>query len=208
MGHPTQKSLLRRLVPAIAGPVLEIGSKNHAPANGQAESETSSFRDVYAGAPYLGVDVEPGPGVDRVVDLAAGTGGLPENHFALAICCSVLEHTPRPWAMAANITRLLAPGGIAYVSVPWVWRFHCYPDDYFRFSASGVRALFDGVEWRGAWYSTNVVDELIRIDFDDRTRDDRLCENVTARNGATRTYLPYLAVNMIGTRRAAAAAAA
>jgi SAM-dependent methyltransferase len=205
MGHPTQRLLLRKLVPAASGPVLEIGSKDHAPASGVAASGTSSFRDVYPGVPYVGVDLEEGPGVDRVIDLAAGTGGLPEDHFALAICCSVLEHTPRPWVMAANITRLVAPGGVLYVSVPWVWCYHCYPDDYFRFSASGVRALFDGFDWKGAWYSTSVIGELIPIDFADRTREDRLREVVAPATGGSpaRTYLPYLAVNMIGARRAA-----
>ena len=202
MGHPTQRLLLRKLVPAAPGPVIEIGSKDHAPA-GTGSGETSSFRDVYPGVPYVGVDLEEGPGVDRVADLSGGTGGLPENHFALGICCSVLEHTPRPWVMAANITRLIAPGGMLYVSVPWVWSYHCYPDDYFRFSASGVRELFDGVDWRGAWYSTSVIGELIPIDLADQNREYRLREVVTAGSGVQRSYLPYLAVNMIGTRRAA-----
>ena len=192
MGDRNQRLFLEKLVPAAGGPVLEIGSKDY--------GSTTSFRDLYGGDEYVGADLEAGKGVDIVADLTAGLGGLQEGHFALAICCSVLEHTPQPWAMAANITRLLRPGGLLYLSVPWVWRYHAYPDDYFRFSPRGVQALFPGLEWTRATYSTTVVGEHIDLNLADfREIDNRMAE-VAETPGGQRKYLPYLMVNMLGRR--------
>src|SRR6185503_4820661 len=111
MGDRNQRLFLEKLMPRVDGPVIEIGSKDY--------GSTENFRELYRGE-YVGVDLEAGKGVDCVVDLTSGLGQLEENHFALAICCSVLEHTPTPWVMAGNLTRLLRPGGCLYISVPWV----------------------------------------------------------------------------------------
>ena len=79
----------------------------------------------------------------------------------------MLEHTPKPWAIAENIGRLLRPGGMLYISVPWVWRYHAYPDEYFRFSPRAVQVLFPGMEWTRATYSTTVQSEHIELDLRD-----------------------------------------
>ena len=190
MGDVNQRLFLERLVPRVDGPVIEIGSKDY--------GNTVSFRDLYGGAEYVGVDLEAGKGVDAVVDLTAGLGPLQAGKFALAICCSVLEHTPRPWDLAANITRLLRPAGEMYLSVPWVWRYHAYPDDYFRFSPRGVQSLFPGIDWSRATYSTNVGGEHVDIDLKDfREVDNRMAAHFATPQG-DRKYLPYLMVNMLG----------
>jgi SAM-dependent methyltransferase len=189
LGDVNQRLFLEKLLPRVDGPVLEVGAKDY--------GSTVSFRDLYRGE-YLGVDLEAGKGVDQVVDLGAGLGGLPESHFALAICCSVLEHTPTPWVMAETLTRLLRPGGALYISVPWVWRYHAYPDDYFRFSPRAVQSLFPRFAWRHATYSSNVPGEHVELDLADiREVDNRLAQRAPTPNG-DRKYLPYLMVNMLG----------
>lgn len=145
--------------------------------------------------------MEAGDGVDRVIDLVEGVGDLPEGHFALAVCCSVLEHVSRPWKMAENITRLMAPGGRLYISVPWVWRYHAYPDDYFRFSFRGVASLFPDFEWATPHYSTTVEGEFVEITEANKGADNAMAVVATTPAGAQRKYLPYLMVNMIGIRR-------
>jgi len=192
MGDANQRLFLERHLSRVDGPVIEIGSKDY--------GSTASFRDLYRGAEYVGADLEAGKGVDVVVDLTEGLGGLGEGRFALAICCSVLEHTPRPWVMAENIIRLLRPGGMLYLSVPWVWRYHAYPDDYFRFSPRAVQSLFPGLEWQQAAYSTSMAGELIPLDLRDfREVDNRMAAFVDTPQGK-RKYLPYLMVNMLGRR--------
>lgn len=100
----------------------------------------------------LGVDMSPGPGVDRVLDLEQP---LPDDIglFAHIECMSVLEHSARPWLLAANLERLLPPGGSIFVAVPFVWRVHGYPDDYWRFTHSGVRVLFPNIKWSVELYA-------------------------------------------------------
>jgi hypothetical protein len=193
LGDRNQILFLRKFVPEVAGPILEIGSKDY--------GSTSSFREFYPNSPYVGVDMEAGAGVDQVVDLAEGIGDLPENHFALTVCCSVLEHVSKPWKMAENITRLAAKDGKLFMSAPWVWRYHAYPDDYFRFSFRGVLALFPDFEWGQPYYSTNVTGEFIEINDENREADNRMAVFVDTQKGEKRKYLPYLMVNMIGVRR-------
>lgn len=186
MGDHNQVVFLKTHVPTVDGPVLEIGSKQY--------GSTSSFRDFYKGHEYVGIDMEAGEGVDLVVDLTKPPPPCFEGgKFALAICCSVLEHVDRPWVFAENLTALVRPGGKLYVSAPWVWRWHGYPDDYYRFSWSGIRVLFRDFEWGDAVYSTNVPGEFFKAV---PGADDKLAGN----NGG-RKYLPYLMVNMIGTRK-------
>jgi len=175
-------------LPSVSGPILEVGSRDY--------GSTENWRALYPGNEYLGVDLAEGKNVDRVVDLVAGTGGLPEAHFALIICCSVLEHVPRPWLLAANMARLLRPGGALYIAVPWVWRYHPYPDDYFRFSWRGVAELFPGVTWSHQVYSTTVPDEFSNVG---EGVDNALAQHA-ATPGGPRKYLPYLQVHMLGTK--------
>jgi SAM-dependent methyltransferase len=193
MGDQNQIAYLRHWVPKTDGPVLEIGSKDY--------GSTSSFRDFYAGAEYVGVDMSEGKGVDVVADLTKSVGPLKESYFGLGICCSVLEHVEKPWLFAPNLTRLIRPGGKLYMSVPWVWRYHAYPDDYFRFSHRGVMSLFDEFTWSNIFYSSTAANEFIEITPEDTGGDNRMAAMADAGGGRQRKYLPYLMVNMIGTRR-------
>ena len=193
MGDINQILFLQQFVPSVSGPILEIGSKDY--------GSTSSFRDHYVGNEYIGIDMEEGKGVDAVVDMVEGIGPLKENHFALGVCCSVLEHVAKPWLMAENITRVMAKDGLLYMSVPWVWRYHAYPDDYFRFSFRGVMSLFPGFEWDTPYYSTTVQGEFIAVTEENKDADNRMAAHSDMPDGQKRKYLPYLMVNMIGRKK-------
>ena len=190
MGDVNQITYLKRHVPSISGPILEVGSKEY--------GSTSTFRDFYTEHEYVGADMEAGKGVDVVVDLTVGTGGLRKNHFALAICCSVLEHVRRPWVFAEHLTSLLRPGGILYVSVPWVWRYHPYPDDYYRFSWRGIMELFPGLAWSDIYQSTGLPDEFISIEANPMGAEATMTAVVKVSEEKRRKYLPQLMVNMLG----------
>lgn len=100
----------------------------------------------------IGVDIEPGEGVDCVQDLHEPFGDADFEHVD---CCSVLEHVRRPWIVAANIERALVPGGTLLLSVPFIWRYHGYPHDYWRFTHEAVREIFPNIEWRELSYFAN-----------------------------------------------------
>jgi SAM-dependent methyltransferase len=193
MGDVNQRVYLQTQVPSVDGPVLEVGSKEY--------GSTSSFRTLYQGSEYVGLDMADGTGVDVVADLTQGIGPLREGHFALVICCSVLEHVTRPWVFAENLTRVVRPGGKLFMSVPWVWRYHPYPDDYFRFSHKGVMQLFDRFAWDKMYYTTTAENEFFAIDDSANGADNQMSLLGTSPTGKVRKHLPYLMVNMLGTKR-------
>jgi hypothetical protein len=144
MGDPNQLrfGMLHRRM--FRSPYLEIGSREW--------GHTVSFKRAFTARPgdYLGVDLEPGPGVDVVLDLTEDFSLLSRRlpgPFASIFCLSVLEHCRQPFLMAANIQRLLAPGAALYVSVPFSWELHSFPSDYWRFTPEAVRLLFPEVEF-------------------------------------------------------------
>lgn len=100
----------------------------------------------------VGVDMRHGPGVDTVMNfeeeecLSLGT-------FDHIECLSVMEHSKRPWLMAANIEKALKPSGTLHVEVPFNWWQHNYPDDYFRVTTSGLKVLFSEIDWVAVLYS-------------------------------------------------------
>lgn len=193
MGDQNQLLYLQRFAPEADGVILEIGSKDY--------GSTVPFRQHIKYSKYVGLDMAAGPGVDVVGDLSKELCGLPENHFSLVICCSVLEHVERPWMMAENITRLTKPGGRLYMSVPWVWRYHAYPDDYFRFSWRGIETLFPDLFWDDRYYSTSVIGEFFEISEQQKDADYRMTEYADLGQDRKRKYLPYLMVNMLGIKR-------
>ncbi len=67
----------------------------------------------------------------------------------------MLEHVRRPWVAAENIQRLLRPGGLCYVGVPWVQAYHGFPNDYWRFSFPALLELFAGLDFTDMYYSAS-----------------------------------------------------
>lgn len=103
----------------------------------------------------VGIDMLDGPGVDHVHDLQYP---LPEEvgKFAHVECMSVMEHCPRPWLLAQNLEDAMLPGATIWLSVPFVWRVHGYPSDYWRFTTEAVKLMFPRIEWERLEYSGNV----------------------------------------------------
>lgn len=109
---------------------LEVGSLD---VNG-------SVRDLFCG-PYIGVDVQDGPGVDVIADaenLAPVRGVWP-----VIVSTEMLEHCRRPWQAIAEMGRLLADGGRLLLSCRGYdergcWPPHEDPVDLWRFSARAL----------------------------------------------------------------------
>ena len=188
MGSKNQFLFAQHVLKGTPGRILEVGSRNY--------GNTEPFRELFPGQEYVGVDMSAGDGVDVVADLSAGTGDLPRGGFDLVIMCSVMEHCPKPWKLAENIQALLSPRGTLYSCHPWVWRYHKYPVDYFRFSPPAIKSLFDTLPyWTPPLYATYVTGEY--YDFE---ADEELDNKMAQFDAKGRKFLPYLETVMLGSR--------
>lgn len=142
MGDINQFEWIKRHVGSLRGPVLEVGSKQY------GANVSHDYRSLLSHlGKYIGTDMAAGPGVDITADLTADFASLPaalrQTQFGTIVCMSVMEHVRDVYKFSANLRRLLADDGIAFISVPWVWRFHGYPSDYWRFSPEALKFLFE-----------------------------------------------------------------
>lgn len=96
-------------------------------------------RDFFPGKKFVGCDLRPGPGVDEIQDLHSLA--LPDQSIGSAILFDTVEHVREPWRALAEVHRCLKPGGLLLMSSVWYFPIHAYPDDYWRFTASGFSTL-------------------------------------------------------------------
>lgn len=146
MGDVNQLNWVRDHRGLIKGPVLEVGSRHYS-----AESSVD-YRGLCEGLEFVGVDMSAGKNVDVVLDFTSDLETIRERlggrSFSTLICCSVLEHVEDVFQMARNLSAVVAPGGVMFMSVPFTWRFHGYPSDYWRFSPKAIRFLFPEFSFR------------------------------------------------------------
>lgn len=142
----TAKTLQRFLNkwPISEGRALVVGSKVYC---GKEDR-----RKIYQNA--IGLDLEAGEGVDIIHDLENPLREF-KGSFNHIDCVSVLEHVKRPWKMAKNIQAMMAEGATILVSVPFSWRIHAYPSDYWRITAEALPVLFPQIRWYQRKYSVN-----------------------------------------------------
>jgi SAM-dependent methyltransferase len=114
------------------GPVYEFGSYQVEGQEGYA-----NLRELFATKTYVGCDMRPGPGVDRVEDVTAIS--LPDGSAGTVLCIETFEHVFAVSKAFDEVFRLLKPGGIFVITSPLNFRIHGYPDDYWRMTPSCLR---------------------------------------------------------------------
>lgn len=65
-----------------------------------------------------------------------------DSCFDAVLSIAVLEHVDDPFQCAAELVRVLKPGGRLLVAVPFLQPEHGYPEHYFNMTRSGLRRLF------------------------------------------------------------------
>jgi SAM-dependent methyltransferase len=157
---------LRPLAAEGAFPVA-FGDTHYESADYQAESSNHGFgpfdAEVDANPDRLYLDV--GCGLRRTLaenclylevypSLTADLVVEPDRPYPIASesmdgvgCFAVLEHVTRPWEVAAELRRILKPGGLLYVDWPFLQPVHGYPSHFYNATRYGLEKMFeDGFE--------------------------------------------------------------
>jgi SAM-dependent methyltransferase len=143
---PSTNYQYRRLTPSPhdllpPNPVIyDIGAKN---------ARASYFGGPPPGATVICTDIEDGPGVDIVAD-AQDMPQIPSESADGVFLVSVLQHIPAPQKAIDEVFRVLRPGGILYVNVPFIFVYHRDPEDFNRFSVQGLEFLCSRFERIGS----------------------------------------------------------
>lgn len=141
--------LLRVWCDLVTGSVLSVGSGE------DKDKEGGRYRSYFANASsYTTSDIVPGS------DLTLDIRKMPEvraGAYGAVFCHSVLEHVDEPWAALREISRILAPGGVLILGVPFQYGIHRAPHDYWRFTEYGVRYMLSTV-------AELQVDDVVGVD--------------------------------------------
>jgi Methylase involved in ubiquinone/menaquinone biosynthesis len=129
----------------------------------------------------VAVDAFPGQGVDLMGDIHK----LPiaDESFDAVFCTGTLEHVRDPRRAVAELQRILRPGGMVHIDVPFIQGYHADPTDYWRFTIDGLRVLCENFEeiasgpyigpssalvwiiraWTNSWSSHRIVSNLLLV---------------------------------------------
>lgn len=131
--------VMNNYLPEGPAKILEIGSLD---VNGSLRAHAP------AGAEYVGMDFESGPGVDIVID-GTDYSDVPDKYFDLVMASSVFEHDSAFWKTFLQMCAKAKPGGFVYISAPSNGLVHRFPRDCWRFYPDAGLALEDWARSEG-----------------------------------------------------------
>ncbi|MFI5413565.1 MAG: class I SAM-dependent methyltransferase, partial [Candidatus Lutacidiplasmatales archaeon] len=132
---------LKAVAPRTRGRLLDVGC-------GEKPFE-SIFRPYVS--EYVGVEYAPTFGATQTSarstkpDFLYDGKSLPfePRTFDTVLSIQVLEHTPAPQLLLNEMARVAKEDGLVIVCVPFSFRLHEEPNDYFRYTSHGLRSMFD-----------------------------------------------------------------
>ncbi len=117
----------------LAALLANIGDGQRALNIGSGESDLQSG--------VINLDVDPSDHTDCVGD--ALLVPFEANTFHLVLSQETMEHVSDPFRAVREMGRVLKTDGVLYLQVPFVLGYHPDPEDYWRFTHSGVRRLIE-----------------------------------------------------------------
>lgn len=131
--------LLERVAPQARGRLLDVGCGD------------KPYQDLFLPyvSEYVGIEHEASfnatsaSASTRKPDVLYDGRRLPfeDQSFDTVLNVQVLEHTPYPAALVAELARVLKVDGVLILSAPFQFRLHEQPHDYYRYSPHGLRVL-------------------------------------------------------------------
>lgn len=131
---PSMYHRFRDHVAANGLSVLDIGGRDRSGVLRRRDFNVSD---------YVVLDVLAGENVDVVGDAHMLSSYFPPERFDAFFSVSVFEHLMMPWAVVAQVNKVLKPGGLGFITTHQTLGMHDLPWDYWRFSDSAWDALFN-----------------------------------------------------------------
>jgi len=91
---------------------------------------------------YIGVDLKENKKADFYIDFDSKTS-LDSESVDLILSTYVLEHVDNPVGYLSEANRLLKKGGNIILSTHGVWLYHPTPNDYWRWTSTGLRKIIE-----------------------------------------------------------------
>lgn len=128
---------LKRYLPYFRGNVLDVGC-GQSPYRHLLAKNTIYFGiDIFAADKqfdYRNSEMTPFNGVDIPFE---------DKMFDGVICTEVLEHVEHFQKLVDEMYRVMKPGSVVIVTVPWSARFHYIPYDFYRYTPSALKIMFN-----------------------------------------------------------------
>lgn len=95
------------------------------------------YQPLFKDCEYLGIEVGNDRQISPFADKIYDGEHVPyqDASFDAVLCTQVLEHANHPDQLVKEIRRVLKPGGLAYITMPFVWNEHEKPYDFRRFTS-------------------------------------------------------------------------
>jgi len=140
------------------GTVLDIGSQD---ING-------TYKHLFKGWNYKGLDVCPGSNVDIVVKDAYHWTEVESSSYDVVISGQAFEHIEFPWLTINEVARVLKAGGLCCIIAPSSGPIHYAPEgkDCWRFLPDGLAAL-------AVWAKLEVLESYIGWESINNAEDDQ-----------------------------------
>ena len=125
---------LAGLAPRLHGRLLDIGCGK------------KPYRQLFEVSDYVGLEYDtPDNRKHKRAEFFYDGTRFPfaDAEFESALCSQVLEHVFTPDAFLAEVARVLKPGALLLLTVPFVWDEHEQPHDFARYSSFGLIALLE-----------------------------------------------------------------
>ncbi len=118
----------------IPEPIVEIGSLQVEGQVGYAD-----LRPFFAGKTYIGCDMRPGIGVDRIENVEHLT--FHDESVGTVLTVDTLEHVENCHIAIQEIHRVLRSGGVLFMISVMDFPVHEHPYDYWRFTPQSFKFL-------------------------------------------------------------------